>query len=67
MDIDVNIVNIVFLKSHSIIEIPSGSTAEILNYQIMYLVIFQEEIKLSEEMGKIGYSHFRCKDPNFST
>ena len=49
MDIGVNVVNIAFLRSHSIIEISSGSIVETLGYQMVYFVIFQEQLKI--ELG----------------
>ena len=52
MDRGVNVVNIASLRSHSIIEIPSGPTVETLGYQMIYLVIFQEQQKIELKDGK---------------
>jgi hypothetical protein len=49
MDIGVNVVNIASLRSNSIIEISSGPIVEILGYQMMYLVILQDQLKI--ELG----------------
>ena len=52
MDRGVNVVNIASLRSHSIIEISSGSIVETLGYQMVYLIIFQEEQKIELGDGK---------------
>ena len=48
----VNVGNIAFLRSYSIIEISSGSIVDTLGYQMVYLVIFQEQLKIELGDGK---------------
>ncbi len=52
MDRGVNVVNIASLRSYSIIEIPSGPIVDTLGYQMVYLVIFQEQQKIELKDGK---------------